>query len=98
MFEERTGNASRDDDDIGAGESLLEAVILGEETGDFLHRQSTQILGVYSCLVTYGNGGDVREISGNTGGVDHIVESQLVDQRAGLEEEREGLLVGTMVS
>lgn len=98
MFEERTGNASRDDDDIGAGESLLEAVILGEETGDFLRRQSTRILGVYSCLVTYGNGGDVRQISGNTGGVDHIVESQLVDQRAGLEEEREGLLVGTMIS
>lgn len=42
-------------------------------------------------LVTYGNGGDVREVSGDTGSVDDIVEGKLVNQRGSLEQEREGL-------
>lgn len=39
----------------------------------------------------YGNGGDVREIGGDTGSVDNIVEGELIDERAGLEEEGERL-------
>ena len=33
----------------------------------------------------------MREIGGNTGGVDNIVEGKLVNKRAGLQEERERL-------
>jgi len=33
----------------------------------------------------------VGEISGNTWGVDNIVESELIDERAGLEEEGQWL-------
>lgn len=66
-------NARRDDDDIGAGESVLQAVILGQEASELGHR------------------GDVGEIGRDAGGVDDIVESELVDERAGLEEEGEGL-------
>ena len=33
----------------------------------------------------------MREIGGNTGGVDKIVEGKLVNKRAGLQEERERL-------
>ena len=36
----------------------------------------------------------MRKIRGNTWSVDDIEESQLGDQRAGFQEEREGLLVG----
>jgi hypothetical protein len=32
----RTGNASGDDNDVGAGQSVLEAIILGEVASDFL--------------------------------------------------------------
>ena len=41
--------------------------------------------------MTYGNGGDVREIGSDTGGVDNIVQSKLVNERRGLQEEGEGL-------
>lgn len=44
-----------------------------------------------SSVVTYSGRGDVGKVSGNTGGVDNIVERELVDQRRGLQEEREGL-------
>jgi hypothetical protein len=40
---------------------------------------------------TYGHGGDVGEIGGDTGGVDHIVQSELIDERARLQQQREGL-------
>lgn len=40
---------------------------------------------------TYGLGGDVGEIGSNTGGVDNIVEGELIDERAGLEEEGQRL-------
>jgi hypothetical protein len=33
----------------------------------------------------------VRKIGGNTGGVDNIVEGELVNEGARLEEKREGL-------
>lgn len=40
---------------------------------------------------TYSGGGDVREVGSNTRGVDNIVEGQLIDMRAGLEEKRQWL-------
>lgn len=63
------GNTSRDDNNIGASKSVLQAVILGQVTGDF------------------SDGGDVREIGSDTGGVDDIVESKLIDKRACLQQE-----------
>jgi hypothetical protein len=44
-----------------------------------------------SGVVTYGNGGDVREIGSDTGGVHNIVQSKLIDKRARLQQERERL-------
>ena len=38
-----------------------------------------------------GGGGDVGEILSNTGGVDDIVQGELVDEGARLEEQRQGL-------
>jgi hypothetical protein len=38
-----------------------------------------------------GDGGDVRKVGSHTGGVDDIVEGELVDERAGLEEEGQRL-------
>ena len=42
-------------------------------------------------LATYGGGGNVREIGSDTGGVDDIVEGELVNERRELEEEGQGL-------
>jgi hypothetical protein len=42
-------------------------------------------------LGTYGDGRDVGQVSGHARGVDDIVESQFVDERAGLQEERQRL-------
>lgn len=42
-------------------------------------------------VLTYSRGGNVREVSGNSGSVDDIVESELINMRARLEEERERL-------
>lgn len=39
----------------------------------------------------FGDGGDVGQIGGNTGSVDDIVEGEVVDLFAGLEEERQRL-------
>jgi hypothetical protein len=41
-----------------------------------------------------GDGGDVRKVGGHAGGVDDIVEGELVDERAGLEKEGQGLRRG----
>lgn len=38
-----------------------------------------------------GDGGDVGKVGGHTGGVDDIVEGEVVDVRAGLEEEGQRL-------
>lgn len=45
-----------------------------------------------SATGAYRRGGDVGEIGGNTGSVDNIVQSQLVDERTGLEEEGQRLI------
>jgi hypothetical protein len=68
-----TGNASRDDNDVGAGEGLLHAIVGGEVALDL------------------GDGGDVGEVGRDAGRVDDIVERELVDVRARLEQEGEGL-------
>lgn len=39
----------------------------------------------------YRGGGDVRQVGSNSGGVDDIVESKLVNERTGLEEQRQRL-------
>lgn len=41
--------------------------------------------------VDFGDGGDVGQIGRNTGSVDDIVEGEVVDLFAGLEEERQRL-------
>ena len=38
-----------------------------------------------------GDGGNVRKVGGHAGGVDDIVEGELVDERASLEEEGQRL-------
>lgn len=99
-----TGNTSGDDDDVGILEGGLGAVVGGEVAGGFLMRQvSARFCGVRGVfmslattsakpvLATYGGGGDVREIGSDTGGVDDIVESELVNERRELEEEGQGL-------
>lgn len=45
-------------------------------------------------LGAYRGGRDVRKVGSNARGVDNIVQSQLVDERAALEEEGQGLLDG----
>lgn len=45
----------------------------------------------FAAQSTYRLGGDVREISCNTWGVDHIVESELINKWAELEEQRQRL-------
>jgi hypothetical protein len=68
-----TGNASGNDNDVSASESLLEAIVGGKEALDL------------------GDGGDVREVRGHAGSVNDIVEGELVDERASLEEEGQRL-------
>ena len=68
-----TGNAGGDDNNVGASEGLLEAIVGGKEALDL------------------GDGGDVREVGGHAGSVDDIVEGELVDERASLEEEGQRL-------
>lgn len=85
---------------------MLQAIILGEVAGDFLAHGSamTTFLGktpfgsrkyreqaLEQGFVTYGNGRDVGQVSRDTGSVDDIVEGELVNQRGGLEQERERL-------
>ena len=40
---------------------------------------------------TYGNGGDVREIGCDARSIDYIIERELVDQWAGLQQKGEWL-------
>lgn len=47
---------------------------------------------------TYRSGRDVRKIGSNTGGVDNIVESQLINMRASLQKQRQRLGNGRKVS
>lgn len=88
----RTGNASGDDNDVGILEGRLGALVGGEVAGCFLRRQ----LSVANLICPGGGrthrvGGDVREVGGNTGGVDNIVEGELIDERGELQEQGQGL-------
>lgn len=49
-------------------------------------------------MCTYSVGGDVGQVGGNTGGVDDIVEGELVDKGAELEEQGQGLRVAGCIS
>jgi hypothetical protein len=40
---------------------------------------------------TYSGGSNVGEVGSNTGGVDNIVEGELINERRSLQEEGEGL-------
>lgn len=56
-----------------------------------LHVISTSRLLPERVGSAYSWGRDVRKVGGNTGSVDDIVEGELIDERAGLEEERKRL-------
>lgn len=89
----RTGNASGDDNDVGILEGRLCALVGGEVAGCFLRRQlSVASLEFLGNARTHGVGGDVRQVGGNTGGVDNIVEGELIDERGELQEQGQGLL------
>lgn len=95
-----TGNASGDDNNVGAGQGVLQAVILGQVAREFLptmlENKAARLTQESIADVTYSDGGDVREIGSNTRSVDNIVEGKLVNKRAGLQEERQGLYRTTM--
>ena len=94
-----TGNASGDDNNVGAGQGVLQAVVLGQVTREFLptmlENKAARLTQESIADVTYSDGGDVREIGSNTRSVDNIVEGKLVNKRAGLQEERQGLANAT---
>ena len=86
-----TWNTRRNDNDISAAERLLHPVILGQVTADFLLRLSTSPTPSMPHQATYRWCGDVREVSGHTRGVDHVVKRELVDESRRLEEEGQRL-------
>lgn len=99
VFVRRTGNAGRNDDDISTGECLFQTVIIWQVARDFLlngelydQRHSLKRKGR-----TYSDRRDVREVSSNTRGVDDIVESKLINERAGFQEKRKRLKHGKTV-
>lgn len=101
---EHTGNASRDDDDVGVLERGLSAIV-GWKVACGLLEKELAISGVPEqrenlCVSgrTYGAGGDVRKIGSDTGGVDDIVKSQLIDVGRKLEEKRQRLEGGGEIS
>ena len=42
-------------------------------------------------IYTYGDRGDVREIGSHAGGVDNIIEGQVINERGSLQQEGERL-------
>jgi len=98
----RTGNASWDDDHVGILEGSLDAAVSGQVAGNFLFVHKQALDTIYATLhvvrgpdcrggAAYSIGGDVRQVSGNTGSVDNIVEDELVNEGGELEEERQWL-------
>jgi hypothetical protein len=88
----RTGNTSGDDNNVGAGEGLLETVILGEVPLHSLSYSASLHATVYRAA--YGGRRDVGEIGSDTEYVDDIVESELRDGLVCLEEEGQWLITG----
>jgi hypothetical protein len=91
-----TRNTGRDDNDVGAGKSALETVVLGQVSGDSLLPFSNSSCVCGAKANSYRWCGDVREVGSDTWCVDDIVEGELVNELAVLEEEREGLLGGQL--
>jgi hypothetical protein len=91
-----TRNTGRDDHDVGAGESALETVILGQVSGNSLLPFSNSSCVYGASFNSYRWCGDVREVGSDTWCVDDIVEGELVNELAVLEEERERLLGGQL--
>jgi hypothetical protein len=89
-----TRNTGRDDNDVGAGKSALETVVLGQVSGDSLLPFSNSSCVCGAKANSYRWCGDVREVGSDTWCVDDIVEGELVNELAVLEEEREGLSGG----
>lgn len=48
--------------------------------------------------LTYGGGGDVRQVGRDSRGVDNIVESELINEGRSLEEEGERLVQTSMLT
>ena len=91
-----TGDTSWDDNHVSTSEGLLHSIVCWKEALDLLYLFSANaLLNVYVMECPYGDGGDVGQIGGDTWSVDDIVKSELLDERAGLEEEREGLANAT---
>lgn len=82
----RTRNAGRDDNDVGTSEGVLQAVVFGEISSDFLsvvqpsERNS-------ELQMKYRHRRNMGKISGDARGVDNIVKGELVDERTGLQQE-----------
>lgn len=87
----RTRDTRGDDDDISALEGLLEAIVLGEMARNLLQRTLTSREFLGSTMESYGSRGDVGKINSNARGVDNIIQGQLIDQGARLQEQRQGL-------
>lgn len=87
----RTGDSGRDHDNIGSGKSMLQSIVLREVAGDFL--QPVGLLGeeMLGPCGTDRYRRDVGEIRSNTWGIDHIVESELIDKRTSFQEKGEWL-------
>ena len=110
----RTGNTSRDDDDVGIleGSLCLAGVLVsgapgGCEACNFLFcnngsvRRGTHGPSAGSIVGgTYSVGGDVGEIGGDTWSVDNIIERELVNEGAELQKQGQWLewVVGVNVS
>jgi hypothetical protein len=103
-----TWNTSRDDGNINAGQSsflcILSLLSLASEvalssyvTADFLFARKYLNVAVYARSRSYRNRGDVGEVSGNTGGVDHIEERELINMRGDLAKQRQRLWQGQSV-
>jgi flavin-dependent dehydrogenase len=84
-----TGDTGGDDNNVSTGEGKLQAIVLGKVAGDFLFGQHGTEDG--DSEQTYGNRGDVREISSHTRSVDNIIQGKLINERRSLEEKGERL-------
>jgi len=91
-----TWNTSWDDNHVSTSKGLFHSAICWEETLNLLCLFSANVP-LIACIsgCSYSDGGDVGQISGDTWSVDDIVESELVDERASLEEKRQGLTNAT---
>ena len=81
-----TRNPSGDNADVCARESVLEAVILGKISSDFLPVVKMRFP-TKSEKWAHCDCGDVRQICSDTWSIDDIIERKLIDERRGFAEE-----------